>query len=446
MIYNLRVAFNLLSGDLEKTMKIIRLLLLFLFLLAPTSTARAGTATVLRFSGVINPASAEYLGGSIAKISAEKSADLVVVMLDTPGGLDTSMRIIVKEIMASRVPVCVYVAPSGSRAASAGTFIGMAAHIFAMAPGTSTGSAHPVAMGQKMDETMSKKAENDAAAYIKSLALERGRNSEWAENAVRQSVSLGEQDALKKNVVDYVARDLDDLFRQMNGRKVKVGGVERTIDAKSITVTHKEMTRRQKALDAMSDPTIAYILLMLGFYGLFFELSNPGVILPGVIGGICLVLGFYSMQSLPINYAALLLLLLGVVMFVSELYVTSHGALTVGGITSVLLGAVLFMESSPDYMKVNLWVVLPVAGTLGALFLAMLGYGVFYRSKKVPTGAEGLPGLEGKTLSEVGDAGTVEVEGERWGARSETGVIAKGAPVSVVRKDGPILVVKPRGG
>lgn len=425
-----------------KNVKIVKIVLFCLLLSLPSAESFAGVARVLRFNGVINPVSAEYLGGSIAKINSEKSADLIVIMLDTPGGLDPSMRMIVKEILASKIPVAVFVAPSGSRAASAGTFIAMAAHISAMAPGTSQGSAHPVMMGQKMDETMSKKVENDAAAYIKSIALERGRNAEWAESAVRQSVSLGEQDALKKNVVDFVARDLDDLLKQADGRKIKIGQSEITLNTRAISIVYQDLTGRQKALDAISDPTIAYILLMLGFYGLFFELSNPGVILPGVIGGICIVLGFYSMQSLPVNYAAILLLLLGVILFISELYVTSHGALTIGGVISIVLGGVLFMESSPDYMKVNLGVLIPLSASIGALFFALLAYGFFFKSKKIPTGADGLPGLEGVAISEVNPSGKAEIEGEIWGVRSETGTIEKGARITVVSKDGPVLVVK----
>lgn len=428
-------------------MKIIKTALLSLLLLFVSAESFAGVAKVLRFNGVINPAAAEYLGGSVAKINSEKSADLIVIMLDTPGGLDSSMRIIVKEILASHIPVAVYVAPSGSRAASAGTFIAMAAHLSAMAPGTSQGSAHPVMTGQKMDETMSKKVENDAAAYIKSLALERGRNGEWAESAVRQSVSLGEQDALKKNVIDIVARDLDDLLKQINGRKIKIGQAETTLNTNGITVVYQDLTGRQKALDAISDPTVAYILLMLGFYGLFFELSNPGVILPGVVGGICILLGFYSMQSLPINYAAVLLLLLGVVLFVSELYVTSHGALTIGGVVSVVLGGVLLLDSPPEYMRVNLRVLIPVSATMGIMFFALLTYGYFFKSKKIPVGAEGLPGMDGVALEKIDSAsGKAEVEGEIWGAVSPTGVIEKGERISVVKKDGPTLVVKRRDG
>ncbi|MBI3794817.1 MAG: nodulation protein NfeD [Nitrospinae bacterium] len=426
-------------------MRFMRVILFFLLLASWSSVSSASVVRVLRFNGVINPVSAEYIGGGILKINSQKSADLIVVMLDTPGGLDTSMRMIVKEILASKIPVAVYVAPSGSRAASAGTFIAMSAHISAMAPGTSQGSAHPVAMGEKMDETMSKKVENDAAAYIKSIAVERGRNAEWAENAVRSSVSLGEQDALKNKVIDFVAKDLDDLLKQAHGRKIKITGGEVTLDTANPSIIYSDMTQRQKALDALSNPTVAYILLMLGFYGLFFELSNPGVILPGVIGGICLVLGFYAMQSLPVNYAALLLLLLGVILFVAELYVPTHGALTVGGVVSLILGGVLLMDSADDFMKVQLAFVIPVAGAMGAVFFLALGYGFFSKSKRRFTGSEGLIGETGVAVSPLNPTGRVEVEGELWSARTDGGEIEKGAKVSVVTKDGPVLVVKRAG-
>jgi len=404
--------------------------------------AFSSEVTVLRFTGVINPVAAEYLGGTIAKVNGEKSADLIVIMLDTPGGLDTSMRMIVKEIMASAIPVALYVAPSGSRAASAGTFIAMAAHISAMAPGTSQGSAHPVSMGEKMDETMNKKVENDAAAYIKSLAVERGRNAEWAETAVRASVSLGERDALKQKVTDIVAKDLDDLLRQANGRTVKIGTAEKTLTLDAPRYAYIDMTRRQRILDTISDPTVAYILLMLGFYGLFFELANPGVILPGVVGGICLIFGFYSMQSLPVNYAAILLLLLGVIMFVAELFVASHGALTVGGVVSIVLGGLMLIDAPADYMRVQISAVILIAAAMGGLFFAVVGYGIFFKPRKVSTGVEGLIGLEGVTLSELNPNGQVEIDGEIWNAHSSGGSVAKGERITVLRKDAGTLVVE----
>ncbi|MBI5177860.1 MAG: nodulation protein NfeD [Nitrospinae bacterium] len=418
-------------------------LLATLFVFAMSVPAFAAEVKVLRFNGVINPIAAEYLGGSVATMNRDKSADFIVIMLDTPGGLDTSMRIIVKEIMASQIPVAVYVAPSGSRAASAGAFIAMSAHISAMAPGTSQGSAHPVAMGgEKMDETMSKKVEHDAAAYIKSLAIERGRNAQWAEMAVRKSVSLGEKDALAQKVTDIVAKDLDDLLRQANGRAVKMGKESVTLDLSAPHIAYIDMTQRQKVLDTISNPTVAYILLMLGFYGLFFELANPGVILPGVIGGICLILGFYSMQSLPVNYAAILLLLLGVIMFIAEVFVVSHGALAIGGIISIVLGATMLIDAPADYMKVQLSAIIPIAMVMGGLIVAAVAYGIFFKPRRVPTGIEGLMGSEGIALSALNPAGQVEVDGEIWSARSSGGEIAKGEKITVLRKEKSVLMVE----
>lgn len=398
---------------------------------------------ILEFAGIIHPIAAEYIGGSIEKINKEKSANLIVVMLDTPGGLDTSMRLIVKQILASEIPVVVYVAPSGSRAASAGTFIAMAAHVSAMAPGTSQGAAHPVsAGGGKMDETMSKKVENDAASYLVSLANQRGRNAKWAEDAVRKSESVNEREALEKNIIDIVAKDIDDLLEQLEGKKVETKAGEVTIYAIGSERTKIEMTWRQRFLDIISNPTVAYILLMLGFYGLFFELSSPGVILPGIIGGICLILGFYALQSLPVNYAGILLLALAVIMFAAELFAPSFGALTIGGIISMILGGIMLIDSPESYMKVKIVAIVPVAVTMGAVFLAVAGYVALFKPKKIPTGAESPIGMEGIAITALNPDGRVEVDGELWSAFSEEGKIKRGGAVKIKRKDGHILIVR----
>ena len=410
-------------------------------------SAHAAEVKILKYDGVINPIAAEYLGGSIKKFNDEKSADLIVIMLDTPGGLDTSMRIIIKEILASNVPVVVYVAPSGSRAASAGTFIAMSAHVSAMAPGTSQGAAHPVAMGGgQMDKTMSKKVENDAAAYIISLANQRGRNAKWAEAAVRKSVSIDEQEALKKNVIDIVAKNVDELLEQVEGKKVTTEMGETTIEIAGATRSAVDMTQRQKFLGIITNPTIAYILLMLGFYGLFFELSNPGVILPGIIGGICLILGFYALQSLPVNYAGILLLALAIIFFAAELFVPSFGVLTIGGTVAMILGGILLIDSPESYMQVRMIVIVPIAMTLGGVFFAIVGYVMMFKPKVVPIGAEGFVGLDGLAMTALNPLGRVEVDGELWDARSEAGEIKEHDPVKVKRKEGPILIVEPGKG
>ena len=409
-----------------------------------SASAHAAEVKLLEFSGVINPVAAEYLGGSIKEINEESSADLIVIKLDTPGGLDTSMRIIVKEILGSAIPVAVYVAPSGSRAASAGTFIAMAAHISAMAPGTSQGAAHPVNVGGgKMDRTMSKKVENDAASYIVSLAQQRGRNAKWAELAVRKSESVNEIEALEKNIIDIVAKNMDSLLKQVEGRKVETTAGVVTISVKGAALTKIDMTERQKFLEIITNPTVAYILLMLGFYGLFFELSNPGVILPGIIGGICLILGFYALQSLPVNYAGILLLVLAIILFAAELFVPSFGALTIGGIISMILGGILLIDSPESYMKVRIAVIAPVSMTLGAVFFAVIGYAMLFKPKKVPTGADGLIDMEGAARTHLDPYGTVEVDGELWDAQAVNGEIAQGAPIRVKSKNGHILTVEP---
>lgn len=412
-----------------------------------TGVAYAAEVKILKYHGVINPIASEYLGGSIKKFNDEKSADLIVIMLDTPGGLDTSMRIIIKEILASSVPVVVYVAPSGSRAASAGTFIAMASHISAMAPGTSQGAAHPVAMGGgQMDKTMRKKVENDAAAYITSLANQRGRNAKWAEQAVRKSVSIHEKDALKKNVIDVVAKNMDELLEKVEGKKVTTKTGEVAIAVAGATRTTVDMTQRQKFLGIITNPTVAYILLMLGFYGLFFELSNPGVILPGIIGGICLILGFYALQGLPVNYAGVLLLALAIILFAAELFVPSFGALTIGGTVAMILGGILLIDSPESYMKVRLIVIAPIAMMLGAIFFAVVGYAMIFKPKVVPIGSEGLVGLDGFAVTALNPSGRVEVDGELWDARAEDGEIKEHDTVKVKRKEGHVLIVEPGEG
>ena len=415
-----------------------------LSLLFPAQAATAGSAKILKVAGIINPIAAEYIAGNIEKINEEKSAELIVIEIDTPGGLDTSMRIIVKAIMGSSIPVAVYVSPSGSRAASAGTFIAMSAHISAMAPGTTQGAASPVAGGgQKMDRTMERKVKNDAAAYIRSLAKERGRNEEWAEKAVRKAVSVDEKEALKGNIIDMIAENIEDLLKQIDGMTVETSGGKKTLSTSALKIENLEMTERQRFLDIISNPTVAYMLLMLGFYGIFFELSNPGVILPGIIGAICLILGFYAMQSLPINYAGLLLLLLAVILFAAELFVPTFGVLTLGGIVSMVLGAVMLIDSPADYMQVKLAVVVPVAASMGILFFFMTSWAMFMKPRKIAIGAEGLIGETGIAETDLNPKGSAAIDGELWEAHSAHGEIKKGDHVVVIKKEGSALIVEP---
>ena len=418
------------------------LILLSLFFLQIQSFSEDRHAVVLKVDGVINPVSAEYIISGIKEASFSK-AELLIIQLDTPGGLDTSMRMIIKEMMASSVPIVVYVSPSGSRAASAGAFITIAAHIAAMSPGTNIGAAHPVNMGGNMDSEMSKKIENDASAYIISLAKKRGRNEVWAEKAVRKSVSISEDEAKKENIVDIITENLDTLLKDINGRKIEVEGGVKIINTEGVKLKHIEMSLRQKILDTLSNPNIAYMLMLLGFYGLFFELSNPGAILPGIVGAISLILAFYSFQTLPVNYAGLLLILLGIILFILEIKVVSYGALSLGGIISLVLGSMMLIESPAPYMKISLYLILPAAAGTAAFFLFLVGAGIKAQRKKPTTGKEGLVGEAGVAQSDIKVEGKVFIHGELWDAYSSE-EIKKGSEIVVTGVEGLKLIVKLR--
>ncbi|KPK77826.1 MAG: serine protease, partial [candidate division Zixibacteria bacterium SM23_73] len=312
---------------------------------------------LVRIDGPIGPISSRIILKAIES-SVEDSSEALVIELNTPGGLDESMRLVTKDILNSQVPVIVYVSPSGSRAASAGVFITLSAHIAAMAPGTNIGAAHPVSMGGQVDSTMMEKVENDAAAYIKSIATKRNKNAEWAEEAVRKSVSVTEYEALKLNVIDLVTDNVRDLLDSCDGRKVTLPAGERTLNTKGVEVRKIEIGWRDRVLDVISNPNIAYILFSIGMLGIFFEFSNPGAIFPGIIGGICLILAFFAFQSLPINYAGLLLMALAIIFFILEVKITSYGALTIGGIVSLFLGSIMLFESPLPYMRASLPIII----------------------------------------------------------------------------------------
>ncbi len=399
---------------------------------------REREVVVITVDGVINPVAAEYIGKALKEVNGINAGALtgrsaggrspehieaLVLRLDTPGGLDSSMRSIVRDIVASDVPVVVFVAPSGARAASAGVFITMAAHIAAMAPGTNIGAAHPVSVGRKMDKVMSEKVTNDAAAYIRSIARERGRNAEWAEEAVRKSVSITETEALKKNVIDLVAPDIKSLLSEIDGKEVKTAAGEQALRTSGAKVIEREMGIRDKILDFISNPDVAYILMLLGFYGLFFELTSPGAIFPGVVGGICLILGFYALQTLPVNYAGLLLIVLGIILFVLEVKIISHGLLTAGGLLALVLGSLMLFESSSPLFKLSLSTVLFAAFITAAFFSLTVRLAYRAYKRKPVTGAEGLIGLEGTAKTEITHGGgMVFVHGELWSAFSDEAI------------------------
>jgi membrane-bound serine protease (ClpP class) len=409
-----------------KTFILFFLLSLLLF----TANTFAEKITVIEVNKVINPVVAEFITQSIDK-SIEDEDTCLIIRLDTPGGLDSSMRDIAKKILNSPVPIVVYVSPSGARAASAGVIITMSANIAAMAPGTNIGAAHPVALGQKMDKTMSEKVENDAAAYIESIAQKRGRNDKWAVKAVRESASITEKEALEKKVIDIVAQNIDDLFKKIDGWEVKTPQGKKTIFTKNAEITYKEMAARQKILYAMSRPEIALYLLMIGLAGLYFELSHPGVIFPGVIGAICLILAFYSLQTLPTNYAGILLILLSLVLFIAEIKVISYGLLSIGGVVSLVLGSLLLFDSPIPYLRPSLYNIGYTVFLTSAFFLIIVALAVrAYRSRPA-TGKEGLIGLEGEAVSRISPYGKIFAHGEYWNAYSEA-PIEKGEMVKII--------------
>jgi len=385
---------------------------------------------VITVNGAINPVSAEYIEKSVRKASA-KGVEALVIELDTPGGLDTSMRSAVKDIISSDVPVIVYVAPSGARAASAGVFLTLAAHIAAMAPGTNIGAAHPVALTEKMDKTMAEKATNDAAAYIRSLAERKSRNAAWAEDAVRKSISATEHDALREHVVDLVAPDLNALLAAVDGRKVQTVSAEKVLRTKDAVTTREEMGLRLKILNLISDPNVAYILMLLGFYGLFFELTSPGAVFPGVLGGISLILAFYAFQTLPVNYAGVMLIIFAIILFVLEVKIVSHGVLAIGGIVSMFMGSLMLFDSAGSFIRLSLRVIVPAVAIVAVFFILTIRLAVKAYRRKPVTGVEGLTGAEGTARTEITkEGGTAYLHGEIWSAYSDE-VIRKGEKVAV---------------
>ncbi len=408
--------------------------------LAPASGA-GSTVVVATYEGVINPVTAEYLHDALAFAETNR-AQLLVVKLDTPGGLVTSMQTIVKTIVNAPIPVAVYVSPSGGRAASAGVFITLAGHVAAMAPGTNIGAAHPVAMGGEMDNTMKEKAENDLAASIKALAEQRGRNVKWAEEAVRKSVSVTEKEALSLKVIDFVAEDVPALLAQVDGRKVQLPSGAVTLQTKGAEVREFPMGWRLEALKALSDPNIAVLLMTIGTIGILAELYNPGAILPGIVGAISLILAFYSLQSLPINYAGLLLLLLGIALFILEIKVTSYGLLTLGGIAAMTLGGLLLVKSDAPFMQVSLSFLLPTVITAGAIMFGMAWLALKARRRTPVTGKESMIGEVAMARTDVAPHGQVFLHGELWEAVSEQ-PIRRGEEAEVTSIEGLTLKVAP---
>ena len=410
---------------------------LFLQLVSESAGDGPGQGFILDLEGAINPASAMYVKRGI-EAASEKGAALVVIRLDTPGGLASSMRTIVKAELNASVPVAVYVAPSGASAASAGVMVTVAAHVAAMAPGTNIGAAHPVGAGGKdIDKTMSEKVVNDMAAYGRSIAEERGRSGEWVEKAIRESVSITAEEAVEKNVVDMIAVDLDDLLRQLDGKEVVVAGQKVTLRTVGLKKVYYKPGLRDKVLGTISDPNISYILMMIGLAGLYFELAHPGAIFPGVIGGISLILAFYSFQALPVNYAGLLLILLGVIFFILETQVPSFGMLSVGGLVAFVLGSMMLFED----IGVSLSLMMPTILLVGAFFVVVAGLAFRAQRARPSSGKEGLLGEKGFARDTIDPEGLVFVHGEHWKAQSEER-IEPGERVEVVGMEGLVLKVR----
>lgn len=402
----------------------------------------AGDVFVAEYQGIIGPISSRYIGKAIRKAEAAK-AECLVILLDTPGGLDDAMRDIVKDELNAEIPVVVFVHPKGARAASAGVFITFAAHIAAMSPGTNIGAAHPVAIGKKMDRVMTEKVTNDAVAYIQSIAKERGRNANWAERAVRQSVSASSEDALELGIIDIVAGDINDLLEQMEGMEVAIKGTVKILKTKDAQIQEVNLTLREQFLVRITNPNIAYILLTLGMYGLVYEFTHPGAIFPGVAGGVCLILAFLALQTLPVNYAGIALIVMGIIMLFLETRTPTNGPLTVGGIASMILGSVMLFDTDAPFLRVSWSVILPVVLFTAAFFLFLIYMTVRAMKKKPTTGKIGLVGerAEVKAAISPDKAGSVFIHGEYWDAVAGEKIKA-GEEVEVVNVEGMRLVVK----
>ena len=427
---------------------------------------------VLNVQDAISPATNDYIQRGL-EAAASRFAELVILRLDTPGGLDTSMREIIQDIIASSVPVITYVAPSGSRAASAGTYILYASHIAAMAPGTNLGAATPVQMGgmpemtppamptspQQTDQengeagepstpapsneqAMMKKVMNDSIAYIRSLAEMRGRNADWAEQAVREGASLAASQALEENVIDLIATDIDDLLLQIHGKTVDVNGKDRVLDTSNLLLETFERDWRNKLLAVITNPNVAYILMLIGIYGLFFEFVNPGFVIPGVTGAICLFLALYALQVLPVNYAGLGLILLGMVFMVAEAFAPSFGALGIGGFISFVIGSVILFDTTGSQMRVAIPLIVVVSAITAGFILLVIRMFFSSRRKPVVSGFEELIGLRGTVVSDFDGKGHIHIHGEKWQCHGHQ-PMKQGERVKVTAIDGLTLEVEP---
>lgn len=405
---------------------------------------------VVRVAGTINPVLADFISVELAEANAG-SARAFLIELDTPGGLDTSMRVIIQQILGSRIPVIVYVYPSGSRAASAGALITLAADFAAMAPGTNIGAAHPVSIGigdsgdNKQGATMMEKVVNDAVAYARSLADQRGRNRDWAEQIVRESVSTAAQEALELKVIDLVAADETALLLALDGRTYLRSGQARKLETRGAVLNYAEMNWRQEIFNTISNPNVAYMLLMLGILGIFFEISQPGVILPGAIGALALLLAFLGFQTLPVNYIGGLLILLSIILFILEVKVVSYGMLTIGGLVALTFGSLILVDSPEPYLQISRSIIAATVAVCGGFISLVLIFVVRVQKSRYFSGLEGMVGEHGQAVTALEPEGRVYVHGEYWDAHAEQPVTA-GSEIEIVRAEANLkLLVRPVG-
>ena len=427
--------------------KIRRIILALAFLLLALSIgagvyAQTPHVNVLTIKGAINPVLIDYVERGIEE--AENSgAQALIIQLDTPGGLDTAMRDIIQLIVNSRVPVVVYVAPSGARAASAGVFITIAGHVAVMAPNTAIGAAHPVAMGgEDIPGAMEEKILNDAAAYIRSLAATHGRNMEWAENAVRESVSATESEALELNVIDMVAPDLETLVAQLDGWQVTLlNNQVVTLQTRDAIINDVPMRTIESFLYAIADPNIAYLLLSIATMGIMVEIFNPGLIFPGVVGGISLLMAFYSLGMLPVNYAGILLIVLAIGLFIGEVLTTTFGIFTAGGVVALVIGSLIMFQGASPVFRIDPWLIATVTITITGVLSFVIHRAISAHRKQAKTGREDLIGKTATVKIALKPEGTVFFKGERWNAVSEDDEIKPGEEVVINRVDGLTLYV-----